>query len=440
MSGEFRAAKLSLGIILQGLRSIPLGLSVQKRLRQAMTRWKETTGLPGMQKEHSPGDLVFQLERLNALRQIDLAICSSFDAPAILGVILEQVTRHLQIDAADILLLNPRTRILECAAGRGFRTQALQHTRLPLGEGHAGRAALEQRLITVNNLQIDAGDLTRPPRLKEEEFLTYYAIPLVAKGQIKGTMELFHRSSHQSSPEWMDSLHALSTQAAIAIDNASLLSELQQSNDELARAYDGTIEGWSRALDLRDKETEGHTQRVVQAALQLARMLGIPEGAWRFIRWGALLHDIGKVGIPDSILLKPGPLDDQEWEIMRQHPTFAYRLLSPIDFLGAAIEIPYCHHEKWDGTGYPRGLAGEEIPLAARIFAIVDVWDALCSDRPYRRAWTFEHAHAYLIEQSGKHFEPRVAEAFLHLLDQKLLISLQAPEGLVFGLAADSHE
>ena len=187
---------------------------------------------------------------------------------------------------------------------------------------------------------------------------------------------------------------------------------------DLVLAYDATIEGWSRALDLRDRETEGHTQRVTELTIKLARMMTRNDEELVHIRRGALLHDIGKMGIPDNILLKPGPLTTEEWEVMRRHPFYAYELLAPIPFLRPALDIPYCHHEKWDGSGYPRGLKAEEIPLSARIFAVVDVWDALCSDRPYRQAWEPARAMLYIQEQSEHHFDPRVVASFLELKDE----------------------
>ncbi len=191
---------------------------------------------------------------------------------------------------------------------------------------------------------------------------------------------------------------------------------MQRSNLELGLAYDAALEGWTRALDLRDQETEGHTQRVTDLAVQLARAMGLPDEEIVHIRRGALLHDIGKMGIPDRILLKPDALTAEEWEIMRKHPVYAYEMLHPIPYLRQALEIPYCHHEKWDGTGYPRGLKGEQIPLAARLFAVVDVWDALRSNRPYRKAWSDAEALEYIREQAGKHFDPAVVEVFLKLL------------------------
>jgi putative two-component system response regulator len=191
---------------------------------------------------------------------------------------------------------------------------------------------------------------------------------------------------------------------------------LEEAHKQLLFAYDETIEGWSRAMDLRDKETEGHSQRVTELTIKLAQALGMPKEELVPVRRGALLHDMGKLGIPDSILLKPGKLNEEEWDFMRQHPQLAHNMLHPIEYLRPALDIPYCHHEKWDGTGYPRGLKGEQIPLAARIFAVVDVWDALTSDRPYRPAWEREKVLEYIREQSGKHFDPRVVKGFLEII------------------------
>lgn len=190
-----------------------------------------------------------------------------------------------------------------------------------------------------------------------------------------------------------------------------------RSNVALTLAYDTTLEGWSRALDLRDNETEGHTQRVTDLTVCLARTMGMTQSELVHVRRGTLLHDIGKIAIPDSIMFKPGALTRDEAAIMRRHPDYAYELLFPIEYLRPALDIPYCHHEKWDGTGYPRGLPGEQIPLPARIFAVVDVWDALRSDRPYRAAWTEERARDYLRMQAGRHFDPQVVEIFLRMLE-----------------------
>jgi putative nucleotidyltransferase with HDIG domain len=206
-----------------------------------------------------------------------------------------------------------------------------------------------------------------------------------------------------------------------------LLVQEHNTTQQRLVTYDVTLEGLSRALDLRDKETEGHSQRVTTLAVRLAEAMGVPKKELAYIRWGALLHDIGKMGIPDAILLKPARLTEEEWAIMRRHPVYAYELLSPIPYLRALLDIPYCHHEKWDGTGYPRGLKGEAIPLTARIFAVADVWDALRSDRPYRPAWPAQKAREYIREQSGTHFDPQVVDVFLRLIAMEDSRQVSAP-------------
>ena len=232
-----------------------------------------------------------------------------------------------------------------------------------------------------------------------------------------GILEIFHRSEVHNDKNWLTFLDTLAGQAAITISSATLFNDLQDSNARLQHAYDTTLEGWSLALDLRDKETEGHTRRVTELTLQLAHKFEFSEEELTHIKRGALLHDIGKMGIPDSILHKPGPLDDAEWKIMRKHPFYAYKLLSPIQYLQPALDIPYCHHERWDGSGYPHGWKRDQIPFAARIFTVADVWDALTSDRPYRPAWEKIKVKEYLREKSGIEFDPRVVNMFLSIID-----------------------
>ena len=356
-----------------------------------------------------------QLKRIAALRAIDLAISSSLDLHLALSVVLSQVTAQLVVDAADILLFNQQN-MLEFVAGVGFHTEALMHTHLQLGEGFAGMVALQQKMIRIPDLERGKTGFLRSPRFSEEGFRSYYGVPLVAKGRVRGVMEVFHRTPLSPDADWIEFLETLAGEAAIAVENAVLLKELQRTNFELTLAYNTTIEGWSRALDLRDRDTEGHTQRVTDAAVKLARRLGFSEAELVHVRRGAVLHDIGKMAIPDSILLKPGPLTPEEWDIIRQHPRFAYELLSPIPYLGPALDIPHYHHERWDGSGYPHSLKDNQIPLPARLFSVVDVYDALTSHRPYRPAWKPDDAIAYISNQRGKHFDPEVAGEYLQML------------------------
>jgi putative nucleotidyltransferase with HDIG domain len=356
---------------------------------------------------------VKQLERLAALRSIDLAISSVFDLQITLKILINEVIKQLVVDAASVLLIQPASGRLEYVAGQGFYTSNIESTSLRIGEGNAGKAILERRIVQVTDLKRNDGKFMRAQLLANEQFVSYFAVPLITKGEVKGVLEIFNRSRLNPNREWLDFLETLGGQTAIAIENAMLLHDLQRSNFELAMAYDATIEGWSRALDLRDQETEGHTQRVTDLTLKLARKMGLSEERLVLIRRGALLHDIGKMGIPDYILHKPEELTDEEQRIMREHPQLAYDMLEPIAYLRDALNIPYCHHEKWNGTGYPRGLSGTQIPLEARLFAIVDVWDAITTDRPYRKGWPRQEALQYIREESGKHFDPKLVEVFL---------------------------
>jgi PAS domain S-box-containing protein len=355
------------------------------------------------------------LQQVHALRTIDAAIASSFDLKAILNIILYQIVNQLKVDAADILLLNPHSYALEYSVGRGFVTTAIERSRFLLGEGVVGQQIMERRTINIPDLKAVLQNFIRADIFSSEGFATYSAAPLIAKGEVKGVLEVYNRTTYERDGEWVEFLETLAGQVAIAIDNSQLFANLQRSNLELSMAYDATIEGWSRALDMRDSLTEGHTKRVTDIAMLLARTMGMGEADLVHMRRGIMLHDMGKMGIPDTILLKPGPLNEEEWKVMRRHPQYAYEMLAPIAYLRPALDIPGSHHEKWDGTGYPRGLKGEQIPLAARIFTVVDVYDALTSDRPYRKAWSKEHAIEYILEEKGKFFDPRVVGVFMSL-------------------------
>jgi PAS domain S-box-containing protein len=363
--------------------------------------------------------LADQLQRVKALRDIDLAILSTTDLPLALYTVLEKVTQQLDIDAADILLIDRDLQTMEFAEGRGFRGNGIRSSRVQYGRGYAGKAAAERKTVMLPDLAAAAPPFIRSDLISAEDFVSASFVPLAAKGQPVGVLEVFQRSKLNPDQGWFDYLETLAGQASIAIESGRLFHNLLASNLDLVHAYDTTIEGWSRALDLRDRETEGHTQRVTDLTVKLARRAGIRETEISHIRRGALLHDIGKMGVPDHILLKPENLGEDEWTIMRMHPVFAYQLLQPIEYLRPALDIPHFHHEKWDGSGYPDGLKGERIPLAARLFAVVDVWDAITHDRPYRAAWPHDRARRHIREGAGSHFDPRAVEFFLELLDQE---------------------
>ena len=369
-------------------------------------------------RKQAENQVQVQISRLNAMRAIDLTISSSLDMRLSLDALLKQVLAQLKVDAADILLLDQSSGTLEYAAGKGFNNLNIRKFRLQLGEGMAGQVGLERKSLHVTDLNAIDSKFKLSEALNDEHFLEYFGIPLVAKGLLNGVLEIFNRTPLSPDLEWLNYLEALGAQAAIAIDHVLMFDGLQQSNQELIAAYDATIMGWSHAMDLRDRETEGHTLRVTDLTVRLAERMGISQRELVQVRRGALLHDIGKLGIPDNILLKPGKLTEDEWVIMRQHTSHAFDMLMPIAYLRPAFDIPYCHHEKWDGSGYPRGLKGELIPLVARIFAVIDVWDALRSDRPYRTSWSVERVRDHIIAGSGTHFDPRVVEAFLGLLNE----------------------
>jgi len=362
-----------------------------------------------------------QLERQRALTAVENAITSSLDLSLTLNVFIEQVMSQLRTDAAAVLLYDPELQELTFAAERGFRSNRIKKVTVRAGQSLAGRVIALREKIIIPDLEREDSRYPMPEgysfknafMVRDEGFRSYVGVPLIVKGQVKGIIEIFHRRPHEPAGEWLDFLEALARQAAIAIDNASMFEQLQRSHGEIIHAYDMTIEGWSRALDIRDNETHGHSQRVAALTIMTAEILGINGKELVNVRRGALLHDIGKLGVPDSILLKPGRLTDEEMAVMKRHPTIAYDILSPIPFLQDALDIPYLHHEKWDGSGYPKGMLGETIPVPSRIFAVIDVWDALRSDRPYRPAWDEERIVEYLKAERGRHFDPEIVDLFI---------------------------
>lgn len=356
-------------------------------------------------------------EETAALLETALAL-TSLDLETTLRTIGERAKALFKADGCRIALLEPDGETLRFVLALHERAEAVLNLRLKLGEGITGDVALRGEPEIVNDGLNDPRAVQVPGTPVEQEAIML--VPLKDRGKVIGVMSVSRLGNERPfRPEDLELLKGLASMASTAISEAKLFEELQEAHHELALAYEATIEGWARALELRDIETEGHSRRVVEMTLELARRMGMSAEELVHVRRGALLHDIGKMGVPDTILLKPGPLTSEEWEIMKRHPQMAYDLLSSIPFLRPALDIPYCHHEWWDGSGYPRGLKGEEIPLAARIFAVVDVYDALCSDRPYRQAWPEEKAREYIREQAGKLFDPQVVEVFFQFLEER---------------------
>ncbi len=362
--------------------------------------------------------------RADALLRIADRLNAQVDADAILNAIGEEVARAFNTPISLVALYDRAQDQLQTVAGVGLsRTQPLAV--LPL-RAYDLLVATLGATFAMTDLQA-APPLAALAPYKQARFRSIAFATMSYDHQLIGTLAAVTIDERRTfSTEELLLLQGLADQAAIAIENTTLFADLQLANEELSQAYESTIEGWSHALDLRDKETEGHTQRVTKMTVTLARAMGVGEEALVHIRRGALLHDIGKMGIPDDLLHKPGQLSAAEWVIMQKHPVYAYEFLSPIAYLRPALDIPYCHHEKWDGTGYPRGLKGEQIPFAARLFALVDVWDALCSDRPYRQGWPPEQVRAYIHGQAGLHFDPNIVPTFLRLLESLQLIKEQA--------------
>jgi PAS domain S-box-containing protein len=350
-----------------------------------------------------------RLQWLTAIRSIDQSITNSLDLHTTLNVVLEKTVNQLQVDAADILLLKEGNRLVY-AAGRGFKSTMASKAIVLVGQLQAGKAALERKTVLVSDFECTTGwncDL-----MKQEGFRGYCAVPLIAKGQLKGVIEVFRKLPFTVDTEWLEFLESLAGQAAISIENASMLDTIQKTNMEMTVAYDVTLEGWSGIIDIRCNETPGHTERIANMTQQLAKEMGVNDRQLIHIRRGALLHNVGTIMIPEKILHKTSPLTPRELKIFEQHPVYSFNMLSTINFLRPALDIPYCHHENWDGTGYPRSLKGDVIPIAARIFTVAEEWEAITHDHREHKALNEEEALSLIAERAGKRFDPRVVAAF----------------------------
>ena len=371
-----------------------------------------------------------RLDQVKALYEIDRAIASGNELTSTLGVVLDQAIARLGISAAAVRISEGDPLELAYVAHRGYSAGTVVSQSPRVDErSPAGRAVLERRPKIVLDLR-ECGDAP-PEAACSESLQAYAAFPLLVQGEVRGVLEVGHRAPLAPDTGWIEFLQDLTGQAALAVDAATRAERRRRAYVELTQAFEATLEGWSRAVDHRDHETEGHSRRVTEMTTRLARELGVGDDQLVQVRRGALLHDIGKMGVIESILRKPGPLSDDEWVAIRTHPQRAVEMLAPIPYLRAAMDIPYCHHELWDGSGYPRGLKGEQIPLAARIFTAVDIWDALSHDRPFRAAWPREQVETHLRALAGTHLDPAVASLLLQTLAAETQ-NAQAECALVF--------
>lgn len=358
-----------------------------------------------------------QMRHLSFLKLISRTISTIMDFDEVMKPLLVQTKSMLNGDAVTLYLFDKQHNTFVSRVSEGFNTALIHNAVVPMGQPNVGVAAEKQQITIATSFKDVDPDTKFGKLIEKEGFLSQYCVPIIIGGKPFGVLEIFQRKAFAATPEWLNLFDAIATQMGLALDYNNLYNELQKAYLELEHSYEATLEGWSAAMDVRDHETEGHSQRVASLALALAKKLGLSKGEIENIRRGALLHDIGKLGVPDSILLKNGPLTEEEWRVMRRHPKLAYDFLSKVPYLQKSLDIPRYHHEKWDGTGYPSGLNGEQIPLAARLFTVIDVYDALTSDRPYRKAWPESQAKAYLREHAGSQFDPAIVGVFLTMIE-----------------------
>lgn len=357
--------------------------------------------------------------RLDALLRVSAALTGALEMHEVLQSAIDGAVEVLELDTGAIYLVSGDTLFL------GATTPALptdfpdEYRRAPLAE-HPHIVACFDAAQTLFVKDIMQDDLTPAEQgiCETRGLSSVFYVPLIIDSEPAGIfMVATVGRTRDLTPMDMSLCRTLAHQVALAVTNARLFESVRSARCDLEHAYDETLKGWSAALEMRDADTCGHTERTADLTVCLARSMGVSEDELPHLYRGALLHDIGKMTVPDAILNKPGPLTEDEWIVMREHPGRAYRMLKEIEYLHPALDIPHCHHERWDGRGYPRGLAGEEIPFAARIFSAIDVYEALTSDRPYREAWKHDKAVRHMREQAGAQFDPRVVEAFLKLIE-----------------------
>ncbi len=386
--------------------------AAKRRGKNRVVMWSNDIAPPEAHPITGVTQATFQ-RRAEAILRLSTRLNTDLELPTLLQTICKETLRAIRVNVASIHLHNPALDALELAEMIGLPAGFIEQAQpLPMS---LYRTLYQRAPIFVVPDLLDLStlpDLPNAQLYRQFDLRTFAGAPMYHAGQLIGVIGIGTRGIVRSFiPDELELLRVLAEQAALAISNARLFSDLRA-------AYTATLEGWARAIDLRDHDTAAHSHRVTEMTVLLAREMGIQEPELTHIRRGALLHDVGKLGVPDSILLKQGTLNADEWTIMRQHPRYAYDLLSPVTFLRPALDIPHYHHERWDGSGYPYGLRGTAIPLAARIFAVVDVWDALRFDRPYRRAWAEAAVQSYLQDHAGTLFDPDVVEAFFRVIER----------------------
>lgn len=349
------------------------------------------------------------------LRQAATAVASSLNLKEVLGLLLDALKDVVPFDSASIIM--PEGENFRIVAAQGLPDQhQMLNTAYPANNQLLRHVLTSGQPLILKDAQLD----DRFQKWHTSNYIHgWMAVPMIARGQTIGFITLDSFAPGAFNPGDAELAQSFAHQASIAIENTRLFENLQKTNFELSQAYDTTLEGWGKALELRDKETQGHTLRVTNLTIKLARRMGYNIEQLIQLRRGVLVHDIGKMGVPDQILHKKGPLTKKEWEEMRKHPQYAFDLLYPITYLRPALEVAYCHHEWWDGTGYPRGLRDTQIPPTARIFAVVDVWDALLYERSYRKAWSKKKVMKYIQDQAGTHFDPQVVKVFLQMVQEE---------------------
>ncbi len=375
---------------------------------------EDTKYFDDVAKDISPG-------RLTTLLNVSSALGSSLELADVLQIAIESTVDLLSLDTGAIytlvdgnLYLGATTPPLPSQFPEELRKAQLDD------HPHINKAIRTKSPVYLSEAKRETLSPAEQIVVDSRRLISILYYPLLLKDEAIGAFIVGTTGNvRKFNKDELGLCHALSCQSALAISNAQLYEQAQQALVDLKQAYDATLEGWSLALEMRDHDTDEHTHRVTDLTITLAKRMGIPESELENIRRGAFLHDIGKMGIPDAILQKPSALSKPEWTIMKKHPEIACEFLSKIDYLKPSLDIPYCHHEKWEGSGYPRKLKGEEIPMSARIFAVVDVFDALTSDRPYRKAWKKEDAVKYIEDQSGKHFDPDIVHVFLEVLNDQ---------------------